>query len=110
MIFRRNFDDSCCSAVLARSVCFTLVHGDISSMFPSLICEYSDFSSCYGEHAICWCFADVNLFEEGDRENSFFVLLILIRTSANFGSKKFCNRGLLQVGVNVARSRKKKAV
>ncbi len=44
------------------------------------------FFVCY-----CWCFADVNLFKERDRENSFFVLLIFIRTSANFGSKKFCD-------------------
>jgi hypothetical protein len=59
-------------------------------MFPSFICENSDFSSCCGEYAICWCFADVSLFEERDRENSFFVLLIFISTSENFGSKKFC--------------------
>jgi hypothetical protein len=76
--------------LLARSVCFILVHGDISSMFPSLIFENSYFSSCYGEYAICWCFTDVDLFEERDRENSFIVLLIFIRTGANLGSKKFC--------------------
>jgi hypothetical protein len=67
------------------------VYGDISSIFPSLICKNSDFSSCYGEYAISWSFADVNLFEERDRKNRFFVLLIFIRTSANFGSKKFCD-------------------